>query len=221
MAFLRRSIDAINNEIQFEVDETANSVNLKFNDSFYQAEIDNLKIRVERTSKNTPNQLLYSAKYSELKKVLSFAYPKMGNVLPFAIGKSLVLDESTKVLVTISVPPAVEEVNGFPTSFEFEVNKTLELTKSPLLIKTVQVDEEITVNSEFYPLFLVSKQTKSFETIVIVKDENGQDQPSKVFLGNELIKSQIQNEGDFLPFVTAKEQLITLKGNSTSYLILI
>ena len=260
MAFLRRPIDAVNNEIQFELNESCSSVNLKFDPEFKQNYVDALNIRVERISKNTANQILYSGAYSDLKAVLAFAFPTIGNILPFAVGKSLELSDEVKVLVTIQFSAESQIAKGLevlkPTSFEYELNTTVQTTRNPLLIKKIVVDEELTLDSEFYPLLLVDRAVKSFETVVIVQNEVGVDVPKKVFYGHEFLNSALNvsvmqsfidmaevmgmgggSGGDdepqnfnpmiamskavFVPMVTKPNQKITLKGNSTNYLILL
>ncbi len=261
MAFLRRPIDAVNTEIQFELNESCSSVNLKFNPEFTQSYIDALVIRVERISKNTANQVLYSGVYSDLKAVLAFAFPTIANILPFAVGKSVELSDEVKVLVTIQFSAESQTSRGLtvekPTSFEYELNTTVQTTRNPLLIKKIVVDEEMTVDSEFYPLLLVDRAVKSFETVVIVQNELGVDIPKKVFYGHEFLNSSINisvmqslidnsdifltggtpeqpenriltdsqlrtlGRSVFVPMVTSQNQKITLKGNSTNYLILL
>lgn len=230
MAFLRRTIDAVNGEIQFEIIESCSSVNLKFNPEFGNDKINNLKVRVERISKNTANQLLYSGVYSEIKSLLKFAFVSMGNVLPFAIGKSVELSEDVKILVTLQFPPdsgviVDGKLNGAvttPASFEYELNTTIQTTKNPLIIKKIAVDEELTIDTEFYPVLLASKDLQSYETVIIVQNELGNDIPKKVFYGREMLKSQLtQEDSEFVTMVTQPNQKITLKGTSTNYLVLL
>ena len=225
MAFLRRGIDANNKEIQFEIDESANSVNLKFDDLFTQEHINAMTVRVERVAKNTANQVLYSGVYSDVKRVLTFAFGTVGNILPFAIGKSLELNDEVKLLITLQFPEAGAITKGLdaidPSSFQYEINTTLETTKNPLVIKKVVVDEELSLSTEFYPLILLSKVIESYETVVIVQNEEGKDVPKKVYLGNAYINSLKQDNSDFHAMITSPNQNVTIKGTSTNYLILL
>lgn len=230
MAFLRRSIDAVNGEIQFEIIEPCSSINLKFNPEFGNDKINDLKVRVERISKNTANQLLYSGVYSEIKSLLKFAFVSMGNVLPFAIGKSVELSEDVKILVTLQFPPdsgvivdgVLNRAVTTPASFEYELNTTMQTTKNPLIIKKIAVDEELTIDTEFYPVLLASKDLQSYETVIIVQNELGNDIPKKVFYGREMLISQLtQEDAEFVTMVTQPNQKITLKGTSTNYLVLL
>lgn len=219
MAHLRRSIDAVNGQIQFEVTENANSVNLKFNPEFSQ-HIENLKVRVEKITKNATDRVLYSGTMKELREVLKFAFPKMQNFLPFAIGKSLILSDEDKLVVTLSFDSDAQEESRKPTSFEYELNKYVETTQNPLVIKKVTVDEELSFSSEFYPFVMLPQNTESYETVVMAQTSNNVSEPRKIFLGNQLINSAMQPDHTFLAMVTSPNQNLTVKGNCSIYLIL-
>ena len=217
MAYLRRAIDAVNNEIQFEVVENASSINLKFDNAFLQSDLDLMKVRVEKVTKNQPDQTLYSGVMADIKEVLKFAFPQMGNILPFALGKSLELNDDNKIVVTLGLT-AIES-NKIPTSFEFELNKNIETQKNPLILKKVTVDEELTLSTELYQLLLVSPDVESYETVVLKNDQFGVAQPTKVYFGKQIIKSLKQKDSSYHAFVTSPNQEVTLKGTSTNYLI--
>ena len=228
MAFLRRAIDVANREIQFEISDSCNSVNLKFNPEFI--DVNSVFVRVEMVSKNTANQVLYAGYLLDLKLLFKFAYLQWDNMLPFAIGKNLSLNDDIRLLVTLNfpenqvVPPSygsVGEPLELPTSFQYELNTVIGETNNPLVIKKVDVNEELTFSTEFYPLLLLSSNAESYETVVMVKDKSGNDVPKKLFYGSKFIKSQLQYDAFYLPIVTAAEQKVTVKGTSTSYLILV
>ncbi|UBB90218.1 hypothetical protein J4771_02355 [Candidatus Kaistella beijingensis] len=213
MSVIRKPIDGENGLVQFEIAENAQSIGFIIGgipDSV------DCKVRVELISKNKTNQTLYDLKMEDLRKILSFAYPKMGNVLPFAIGKSLVLNDDNKLLVTILFP-----AETIATSFAYTVNTYVEITQNPMVIKTVKVEEEAEVSTEFYPLMLVSQDAESYETLVMVKDQVGVLIPNKVFFGKDFIEANIQNNSEFLPMVTQSNQKVKIVGNSTNYLLLI
>ena len=217
MAYLRRSVDSVNSEIQFEVVESCAGVNLKFNDSFENADLDLIKVRVEKITKNQPDQTLYSCTVSDLKKILKFAFPALGQMLPFAIGKNLELNDDNKIVVTLDLKQV--ETAKIPTSFEFELNKHIDSQKNPLLIKKVTVDEELSFSTELYQLLLVSQDVQSYETMVLKTDSFGVAQPTKVFFGSSMIKSIKPIDSIYHVFVTAGNQDVTIKGTSTNYLI--
>ena len=217
MAYLRRSVDSVNSEIQFEVVESCAGVNLKFNDSFENADLELIKVRVEKITKNQPDQTLYSCTVSDLKKILKFAFPSLGQMLPFAIGKNLELNDDNKIVVTLDLKQV--ETAKIPTSFEFELNKHIDSQKNPLLIKKVTVDEELSFSTELYQLLLVSENVQSYETMVLKTDSFGLAQPTKVFFGSSMIKSLKPVDSIYHAFVTAGNQDVTIKGSSTNYLI--
>ncbi|HAO06540.1 MAG TPA: hypothetical protein DCQ50_06010 [Chryseobacterium sp.] len=213
MSEIRKPIDGENGLVQFEIAENVQSIGFIIGgipDSV------DCKVRVELVSKNKTNQTLYDLKMADLRKILSFAYPKLGNVLPFAIGKSLVLNDDNKLFVTILFP-----AETIATSFAYTVNTYVETTQNPMVIKTVKVEEESEVSTEFYPLMLVSQDAQSYETLVMVKDQVGTLIPNKVFFGKDFIKANIQNNSEFLPMVTQSNQKVKIVGNSTNYLLLV
>ncbi len=218
MSFLRRSIDVANKEVQIEIAENANSVNLRFNPE-YEAHVQNVNVRVEKVTKNATDKTLYSGRLSDIASILKVAFPVMGSILPFAIGKSLILNDDDKLVITLSF-----DGEEMPTSFEYEINKFAETTSNPLVIKKVVVDEEATFSTEFYPLLLLPKTVDSYETIVL-KDEQTPNGivtvPNKIFIGKALLSAQAIEGHTYVPMVTAPNQQVTIKGLVTVYLILL
>lgn len=213
MSEIRRPIDGENGLVQFEIAENAQSIGFVIGGVPDAADC---KVRVELVSKNKTNQTLYDLKMADLRKILAFAYPILGNVLPFAIGKSLVLNDDNRLLVTIKFP-----AETVATGFSYTVNSYVETTQNPMVVKTIKVEEEAEVSTEFYPLMMLSKDVESYETLVMVKDEVGTLIPNKVFFGKDLIKANLQNGSDYLPMVTQSNQKVKIVGNSTNYLLLV
>lgn len=218
MSFLRRSIDVANKEVQFEIAENANSVNLRFNPEF-EASAVSLSVRVEKITKNATDKTLYSGKISDIADILKVAYPRMRFFLPFAIGKSLILNDDDKLVVTLSF-----DGDEIPTSFEYEINKFAETTSNPLVIKKVVVEEEATFSTEFYPLLLLPRTVESYETIVLKEEQTATGivtVPNKIFIGKSLLTAQAIEGHTYVPMVTAPNQQVTIKGLVTVYLILL
>ena len=218
MSFLRRSIDVVNKEVQFEIAENANSVNLRFNPEF-EASIPSVLVRVEKVTKNATDKTLYSGRLSDIASILKVAFPVMGSVLPFAIGKSLVLNDDDKLVITLSF-----DGEEMPTSFEYEINKFADTTSNPLVIKKVVVDEEASFSTEFYPLLLLPKTVESYETIVLKEEQTSTGivtVPYKIFIGKALLSAQAVEGHAYVPMVTAPNQQVTIKGLVTVYLILL
>ena len=218
MSFLRRSIDVANKEVQIEIAENANSVNLRFNPE-YAASIPSILVRVEKVTKNATDKTLYSGRLSEIASILKVAFPVMGSVLPFAIGKSLILNDDDKLVITLSF-----DGEEMPSSFEYEINKFAETTSNPLVIKKVVVDEEASFSTEFYPLLLLPKTVESYETIVLKEEQSASGivtVPNKIFIGKALLSAQAVDGHTYVPMVTAPNQQVTIKGLVTVYLILL
>lgn len=218
MSFLRRSIDVANKEVQFEIAENANSVNLRFNPEF-EASIPSVSVRVEKVTKNATDKTLYSGSLADISSVLKFAFPVMGSILPFAIGKSLILNDDDKLVITLSF-----DGEEMPSSFEYEINKFAETTSNPLVIKKVVVDEEATFSTEFYPVLLLPKTVESYETIVLKEEQTATGivtVPYKNFIGKALLSAQAVEGHTYVPMVTAPNQQVTIKGLVTVYLILL
>lgn len=223
MSFQRKTIDTANNQIQFEVSESCQSVNLKFNPEFA-SYVDDVKIRLTKISRNSANQDLYSGVFSDLKSLFKNFFAGLCNVIPFAIGKNLLLSEDDKILVTIDYTPQTDE-NGVisatvPTSFEYELNKFLQDTNSPLVVKKVVVSEQIDLDTEFYPTLLIPDDAESFETIVMQREVGKPATNKKVFYGSELLQSMIESGQDYLGISVSVNQVVTIKGNCTAYLVL-
>lgn len=221
MGFLKRSIDVANQSIQFEIAENANSVNLKFNPEFL-PHLGNMKVRIEKVTKNATDRILYSGTMGDLSKILKFGFPVLGAMLPFSIGKSLILNDDNKLVINLEFSGDDAIAGTVPTSFEYEINKFIETTNNPLVIKKIQVDEELSFSTEFYPFLLIPPTVQSYETVVMVENASSLNvEPRKIFLGRELIGSTMQKDHDFLNMVTSPNQEITIKGNVNVYLILV
>ena len=223
MSFIRKTIDTANNQIQFEVSESCQSLNLKFNPEFAPY-VNDVKIRLTKISRNAPNQDLYSGVFEDLKDLFRSFFPNYPSVLPFSIGKNLLLSEDDKILVTIDYTPQTD-VNGVipatvPTSFEYELNKFFVDTNSPLVIKKVVVSEQMDLDTEFYPTLLIPSDAESFETIVMQREVGKPATNKKVFYGMDLISSNIPSGEDYMAIAVSVNQVVTLKGNCTCYLVL-
>lgn len=222
MVDIKRALDATNKQVQFEISDTCNSINFKFQadgltDAELSAAVGEMYVTVELISKSEPNRVLYASKYSDLKKIVKFAYPGIDMLLPFAVSGSVSLNDDSRLLVTFDYQNGAVD----PKGFSYSINKHVEIAKRPLIIKKVEIAEEADLSTENYPLLLLDDKVESYETVVVVADGFGGYRTDKVLFGKAYVKSKIQPGKNFLEVVVAENQKVKIVGNTTIYLLLI
>lgn len=214
MGFINRAADNANKTVQFEVRENANSVSFDYDRSKFTNE-NVLKITVELVSKNKQNQKLYSLTMADLKMLLKQFMPKLGGVIPFSFGKSLILNDDNYLLVTVSWD-GIEEMNGF----KYAINSYVQTTESPLIIKEILVEDERDIDSEFYPVLLLSGDIERFETVVMVANSAGALEQTKVLYNKTLITSMTDSDADFLAVGLSQNQKFRVEADDQKVYLL-
>lgn len=214
MSLIRKSIDAVNKLVQFEIKESCQSVCLVFEGSAIPT-LNQLTATVELVSKNKRDEVLYRQKLSLVKQLLRQFVPNMGYILPLALDKNLKLSEDAYLRVTI----VWEGTN--PTSFGYKLNKVLGYTSVPLSIKEVRGG---TIDTEYYPLLMVGAGVNSIDTVVMMEDVDGVLKPEKVSLNRNYIDSMRPYNEDstaikFLPLFVTQNQKVEIEGDVANYLI--
>lgn len=217
MSWTKKQADNVNKSVQFEVREAAQSVSLKWNAEITDSHKNDMLVQVELVSKNKANQTLYKQKVSELKSILKQFLPKMKDVLPFAFGKSLSLNDDNYLLVTITFPN-IADVQV--TNFEYSLNTYVQATESPLIIKEINIADEKDINTEFYPVILLGADVEQFQTVVMLSEANGVLVPKKVFYNKSLISSLIDADSDYLPVAVANQQTVTVQADNKKVYLL-
>lgn len=215
MAFTKVQPDNVNKTVQFSIKEDAQSVSVMTNAEFGNADLDGANVTVELVMTGKMNQTLFNDTFGNLKKVLKGFFPSLDRVIPFALDKSLILNDNAYLLVTIKWDAATPM-----TDFGYQINKYVQNTDVPLAIKkkTVAVSEDI--NTEFYPILLVDGSTKELETVVMVDNGTGVLQPQKINYSSPLIKSLIPATENYLPMLLQNNQKVKITGDNVSVYLL-
>lgn len=211
MAKIRKAVDTANKTVQFEIRENAHSVSLFFNPQV--TNTNNIVAEVQLVSKNKGNEILYSVKLDDLRKVLKGFFPSLNNTLPFSIGQNLKLSDDNYLLITL------KWTNEQVTSFEYAINTVVQNTESPIIIKETSVNGDLNLDTEFYPLLLIDGGVEEYETVVMV-DDSGVLTPRKIFMNRNLIISLIENGDFFLHNAVTKDQKVKIKGTSIKVYLL-
>lgn len=215
MSKIRKNIDAVNKLVQFEIKEPCSSISFELEGEGVSAA--DLNYHVELISKNKRNEILYNQKNSTLRNLLNSFIPRLKNLVPLTLGKNLQLNNDTFVRVTISW-----ESNVNPNSFSYRLNRVIDSTSVPLVIKEVTAG---TVDTEYFPLLMVGRDVESLETVVMLEDDNGVITPQKVSYSKEYIEAMRPNvigvHVFYLPLFVTQNQKVEIEGSDSEkhYLI--
>lgn len=212
------ALDAVNKSAQFKLKDNVSAVSLdilgtggqKLNFSDIGA---NLNVRIELIRKNQPNIMLTDLPLNELTKVVGILYKgDVKNTIPVAVGSNLILNDEAYLLVSLDWKTI--EI----TKMDVFENRVLGETSSPLAIKSVAIDEQTEVNTEFYTAVVFSDNIKSLETIKTDVGDDGVVVSQKQELSYDFMQL-LSDEQNGVVFVTEADQKIKFFGAGKVYLV--
>lgn len=151
------SLDQLNKTCQFDVTESASGISFVFNKT---AE---LNYKVELLSKNDTNKTLFEGSETELSSVLSQFIDFNGNFIPFANRKNLILNNDTKLRITIDWKTA--EDGETVTSIAYDLTSEFEDTAKPLVIIKEKFSLSEDIETENYDYLMLPQKFESYESI--------------------------------------------------------
>lgn len=219
----RVGIDAVNKTAQFKLKDNVSAITLdilgqggrKLNFSDVDNGLDgyHMNVRIELIRKNQPNVTLTDLPLNELSKVVDILYKGgVKNTIPVAVGANLILNDEAYLLVTL-------DWKGIEiTKMDVFENRVLGETSSPLAIKSVAIDEQTEVNTEFYKAIVFSENIKSLETVKTDVGDDGVVVSQKQELAYDYMRllSEVHNG---VVFFTEADQKIKFYGEGKVYLV--
>lgn len=212
------ALDAVNKSAQFKLKDNVSAVSLdilgtggqKLNFSDIGA---NLNVRIELIRKNQPNVTLTDLSLFELTRVVNILYKgDVENTIPVAMGSNLILNDEAYLLVSLDWKTI--EI----TKMDVFENRVLGETASPLAIKSVAIDEQTEVNTEFYTAVVFFDDIKSLETVKSDVGDDGVVVSQKQELTYDFMQL-LSDEQNGVVFVTEADQKIKFFGAGKVYLV--
>lgn len=212
------ALDAVNKSAQFKLKDNVSAVSLdilgtggkKLN--FFEIG-EKLNVRIELIRKNQPNVTLTDLSLFELTRVVNILYKgDVKNTIPVAMGSNLILNDEAYLLVTLDW----KEIEI--TKMDVFENRVLGETASPLAIKSVAIDEQTEVNTEFYTAVVFFDDIKSLETVKSDVGDDGVVVSQKQELTYDFMQL-LSDEQNGVVFVTEADQKIKFFGAGNVYLV--
>lgn len=219
---LKVQLDAVNKTAQFQLKDSLAAFTLDLMGYVTGDDVtslsfsdikDKMNVRTELIRKNQPNITLLDLPLNELSDVLDIAYDGGANsTIPVALDKNLVLNSDTFILVTLEWKDiSITKLNVF-------YNRVIGDTDKPISIKSVPVDEQTEVNTEFYNVAVFGEGIKSLETIITDMGDDGVAVSAKQELTYDYLRLLRDNkEGAILP--VRNDQRVKFFGNGKVFLL--
>lgn len=220
------AIDKENKTAQFKLTNALSGFSVKVYGDGYEygdSEISDLqrlefgkgRLNIDLIRKNQPNVSLVDMSLSEYQSVVGILFKREGFVLefPLSVGGDLVLDDENYLLVTLSNW-------GWDDVHRIEVfeNRVLGNTDRPIVIKAVEVDEKVEVNTEFYNSLVFGSSIDSLETIRTEQDDFGDVVSEKQELSYGFMSLQYGFVGGVM-FPVVENQKVKLEGKGKAFLV--
>lgn len=151
------ALDQLNKTCQFDVTESASGISFTF------VKTAELNYKVELLSKNETNKTLFEGSESELTDVLSQFIDFNGNFIPFSNRKNLLLNNDTKLRITIDWKNA--DVGDTVTSIAYDLTSEFEDTVKPLVIIKEKFSLSEDIETENYDYLMLPEKFDSYESI--------------------------------------------------------
>lgn len=212
------ALDAVNKSAQFKLKDNVSAVSLDILGNGGQ-KLDfqdigaRMNVRIELIRKNQPNVTLTDLSLFELTRVVNILYKgDVKNTIPVAMGSNLILNDEAYLLVTLDW----KEIEI--TKMDVFENRVLGETASPLAIKSVAIDEQTEVNTEFYTAVVFFDDIKSLETVKSDVGDDGVVVSQKQELTYDFMQL-LSDEQNGVVFVTEADQKIKFFGAGNVYLV--
>lgn len=218
-------LDAVNKSAQFKLNSNVSAITMNF--LGYQGEEERgsasglnlsdlgnkVSVRMELIRKNQPNVTLVDLPMNELVKVVDTVYRGgVKNTIPVALNENLILSDDAYVLVTL-------DWKGITlTKLDVFKNTVLGNTGSPFSIKSVEIDEQTEVNTEFYNIAVFGDDIKSLETVKSDIGDDGVVVSQKQELTYDYMQ-MLSDEQNGVMFSTEPNQKIKFYGSGKVYLV--
>lgn len=212
------ALDAVNKSAQFKLKDNVSAVSLDILGNGgqkldFQDIGENLNVRIELIRKNQPNVTLTDLSLFELTRVVNILYKgDVENTIPVAMGSNLILNDEAYLLVSLDWKTI--EI----TKMDVFENRVLGETASPLAIKSVAIDEQTEVNTEFYTAVVFFDDIKSLETVKSDVGDDGVVVSQKQELTYDFMQL-LSDEQNGVVFVTEADQKIKFFGAGNVYLV--
>lgn len=212
------ALDAVNKSAQFKLKDNVSAVSLDILGNGgrkldFQDIGGRMNVRIELIRKNQPNVTLTDLSLFELTRVVNILYKgDVKNTIPVAMGSNLILNDEAYLLVTLDW----KEIEI--TKMDVFENRVLGETASPLAIKSVAIDEQTEVNTEFYTAVVFFDDIKSLETVKSDVGDDGVVVSQKQELTYDFMQL-LSDEQNGVVFVTEADQKIKFFGAGNVYLV--
>lgn len=212
------ALDAVNKSAQFKLKDNVSAVSLDIlGDGGRKLDFNDIgarmNVRIELIRKNQPNVTITDLSLFELIRVVNILYKgDVKNTIPVAMGSNLILNDEAYLLVTLDW----KEIEI--TKMDVFENRVLGETASPLAIKSVAIDEQTEVNTEFYTAVVFFDDIKSLETVKSDVGDDGVVVSQKQELTYDFMQL-LSDEQNGVVFVTEADQKIKFFGAGNVYLV--